>query len=130
MARAGLDTASVVDAAARLADADGLESLTLAQLAAQLGVRGPSLYSHVASLADVRLRLGERGARELAAAMGRAAAGRAGRDALLAVADAYRSYAHAHPGTYAAMQRSRLGRHLSVGKIRCTISSPTRKPAR
>jgi hypothetical protein len=39
--------------------------------------------------------------------MGRAAAGRAGRDALRAVADAYRAYARTHPGTYAAAQRAR-----------------------
>ena len=44
------------------------------------------------------------GARELAAVLQVAAAGRSGADALRAVAAAYRAYAHAHPGTYAAMQ--------------------------
>jgi len=106
MPRAGLDPEAIVDAAARLADADGLAALTLARLAATLGVRPPSLYAHVASLEDLRRRLGARGARELAAVMARAAAGRAGGDALRAVALAYRAYAHAHPGTYAALQRA------------------------
>jgi hypothetical protein len=41
-----------------------------------------------------------------AAALGSAAAGRAGGDALAAVARAYRDYALAHPGTYAAAQRA------------------------
>jgi AcrR family transcriptional regulator len=107
MPRAGLDTAAVVDGAARLADADGLESVTLSRLAAGLGVRSPSLYAHVGGLEDLRRRLGARGARELAAELARAAAGRAGKDALHAVAHAYRSYAREHPGSYAAAQRAR-----------------------
>ncbi len=107
MPRARLDTAAVVDAAALLADTEGLESMTLAQLAAVLGVRSPSLYAHVASLEDLRRRLGGRGAHELAAKLTHAVAGRAGADALRAIAHAYREYAHEHPGSYAAAQRAR-----------------------
>ena len=58
-------------------------------------------------LEDLRRRVGARGARELAEALGRAAAGRAGSDALFAVAEAYRDYAKAHPGQVRAAQRSR-----------------------
>ena len=104
MPRAGLDTEAVVAAGAGLADADGLSQLTLARLAAALGIRTPSLYAHIDGLGDLRARLGARGARELAATLQTAAAGRAGDDALRAIADGYREYAHAHPGTYAAMQ--------------------------
>jgi AcrR family transcriptional regulator len=105
MPRAGLAADSVVAAAAALADAEGLEALTLARLAGELGVQPPSLYAHVGGLPDLRRRLAARGARELAAAMGAAAAGRARSEALGAVAGAYRGYARAHPGTYAAAQR-------------------------
>jgi AcrR family transcriptional regulator len=104
MPRAGLDTEAVVAAAADLADTDGLTQLTLARLAAVLGIRTPSLYAHVDGLGDLRERLGARGARDLAGAVKLAAAGRAGTDALRAVAHAYREYGHAHPGTYTAMQ--------------------------
>jgi AcrR family transcriptional regulator len=106
MPRVGLDAEAVVAAAAELADAEGLHALTLARLAERLGVRSPSLYAHVGGLADLRTRLAARGARELTAALQAAAAGRARSDALHAVADAYRAYAHAHPGTYAATQRA------------------------
>lgn len=106
MPRAGLDAEAVVAAAAQLADAEGLDALSLARLAAELGVRPPSLYAHVDGLGDLRRRLGIRGARELAAVIQAAAAGRAGGEALRAVADVYRSYAHEHPGTYAALQRA------------------------
>lgn len=106
MARAGLAAASVVDAAAQLADSEGLDQLTLARLADQLGVRAPSLYAHVNGLADLRARVGAHGAAQMTAAVSAAATGRAGREALQAVADAYRQFAHAHPGMYAAMQRA------------------------
>jgi AcrR family transcriptional regulator len=106
MARVGLDTDAVVAAAAQLADADGLEAVTLARLAGILGVRSPSLYAHVDGLADLTRRLAVRGARELAAALQKAVAGRSRDDALRALADAYRAYARAHPGTYAALQRA------------------------
>src|SRR5579871_2782002 len=98
MPRAGLDADAVVAAAAALADADGLEALTLAALAQRLGVRPPSLYAHVASLADLRARVATRGARELAARLQEAVAGRAGSDALAAAASAYRAFAREHPG--------------------------------
>jgi AcrR family transcriptional regulator len=106
MPRAGLDTEAIVGAAEELADANGLEALTLATLARRLGVRPPSLYAHITGLRDLRQRLAARGARRLAAAMQAAAAGRARGDALAAVADAYRSYAREHPGSYAALQRA------------------------
>ncbi len=107
MARAGLSPEAVVDAAATLADADGgLDQLTLARVAAAVGVRTPSLYSHVAGLGDLRRRLALRGARELAEALRDAAVGKARGDALRAAADALRAYALAHPGTYAAAQRA------------------------
>jgi AcrR family transcriptional regulator len=107
MPRAGLDTAAVVAAAARLADEQGLDGVTLARLASELGVRPPSLYAHVDGLEDVRRRLGARGATELATAMSHAVEGRSGREALEALAHAYRAHAHEHPGTYEAAQRAR-----------------------
>jgi AcrR family transcriptional regulator len=106
MPRAGLDAQAVVVAAAELADADGLEQVTLAGLASRLGVRAPSLYAHIGGLADLRRRIAARGAFELTAELQAAAAGRAGGDALLAIANAYRAYALAHPGTYEALQRA------------------------
>lgn len=106
MPRAGLDPEAVVGAAAAIADADGLEGLSLTALAQRLGIRTPSLYAHVGGLDDLRRRLAARGARELSDAVRASVAGRAQRDALRALADTYRAYAHEHPGTYAAMQRA------------------------
>jgi AcrR family transcriptional regulator len=104
MPRAGLSTASVVEAAAQIADSDGLDAVTLATVAAKLGVKPPSLYSHVAGLPDLRRRLAVLGAEEIAEQLAPAVAGRARGDALRAAGRAYRQWALAHPGRHAAAQ--------------------------
>lgn len=104
MARAGLDTAAVVDTAAEIADREGLDAVTLSSVAAKLGVKPPSLYTHVDGLPDLRKRLAALGAAELAEALTPAVAGRARGDALRAAGRAYREWAIAHPGRHAAIQ--------------------------
>ena len=106
--KAGLDHAAVVQAAVALADTAGIEQFTLADLAAQLGVRTPSLYNHVAGLPGLRRDLAVLGTRELGARMSRAAIGKSGDAAMLAIAQAYRAFVSAHPGLYAATVRSSL----------------------
>ena len=95
---AGLNTDRVVTEAAELADEVGLDRLTLAALAARLGVRQPSLYKHVASLDALQRLISMRGKAELADVLGRAAIGRARDDALVAMAHAWRAWALEHPG--------------------------------
>ena len=104
MPRRGLTTARVVDAAATLADAEGLENLTLQQLAKNLGVRPSSLFNHIGGLPDLRRQLQIRGLREMGAKVARACVGRAGDDAVIAAANATREYAHEHPGVYRTTQ--------------------------
>jgi len=107
MPRAGTSAATIVAAAAAIADSEGLEAVTLTRVAAAVGVRPPSLYAHVDGLDDLLRRLGAHGASELASALGRAVEGRSGFDALQALAAAYCAFARDHPGTYAAAQRAR-----------------------
>src|SRR6185312_1842483 len=106
MARRGLSRAAVVETAARLADRDGYDALTLGAVAAEVGVRPPSLYNHVDGLAGLRRELALAGLTELGERIRDAAVGRAGEDALLALAAAYRAYAREHPGVYPALQRA------------------------
>ena len=98
-----LNAEVVVRAAGELADAG---ELTLAALAARLGVKVPSLYKHVGGLDDLHRRLALAAVEELATDIAEATVGRSGRDALHACATAYRAYARAHPGRYAAIQRA------------------------
>ena len=102
MPRRGLDRAQVVDAAVALADADGLEAVTLARVAQALDVRPPSLYNHVDGRDGLVRAIALRSLAELTDALRRAATGRAGTDALRAVARAQLAYARDHPGRYAA----------------------------
>jgi len=76
--------------------------VTLARVAAALGVRSPSLYNHVDGREGLMRGVAARATRELATALRRAATGRSGAHAVAAVAQAQRDYARAHPGRYAA----------------------------
>jgi hypothetical protein len=59
----------------------------------------------VRGLGDLRARIALLAAAEFADLLAPAVAGWSGRDALVAFAGAYRDYARAHPGRYAAMQQ-------------------------
>jgi AcrR family transcriptional regulator len=100
--RAGLDHDAVVAAAATIADAEGLDAVTLSRVAAALGVKSPSLYNHVEGRDGLVRGIALLGLAELAATLREAAVGRSGDDALLAAAQAYRTYVKEHPGRYAA----------------------------
>jgi AcrR family transcriptional regulator len=100
-----LDRAAVVAEAAALLDAEGAQALTLARLAERLGVRIPSLYNHIAGLADLHRALAAYVAREIAEDLRTAALGRSGADAIFALAAAYRAYVMAHPGRYTLITR-------------------------
>lgn len=104
MARAGLNTERLVRAGAELADEVGFDKVTVSALARRFGVKDASLYSHVKNSQDLKTRIALLALEELADRVADALAGRAGRDALAAFADAYRDYAREHPGRYAAAQ--------------------------
>ncbi|MFL5806537.1 MAG: TetR/AcrR family transcriptional regulator [Roseiflexaceae bacterium] len=107
MARSvGIDRAQVVAVAAELADARGLDQLTLAQVAARLGVRLPSLYNHVDGLPGLRRELALFGLRQLLERISRAAIGKASDAAVIAIGQAYRGYVLDHPGVYATTVRA------------------------
>ncbi|MFJ6462443.1 TetR/AcrR family transcriptional regulator [Streptomyces sp. NPDC091387] len=104
MVRAGLTVERVTGAGAELADEVGLDRVTMSQVARRLGVKDASLYTHVRGLDDLRGRIALLAADEKTMRIAEATAGRAGRDALVAFADAWREYAHEHPGRYTATQ--------------------------
>ena len=99
--RAGLDQATVVEAAARLVDEEGIEQLTLGRLAERLGVRTPSLYNHVAGLPGLKHDLTLYCLHDLLDRLLRATVGKSRAEAIVALADAYRAYARETPGRYA-----------------------------
>ena len=114
--RVGLDQASVVEAAVKLVDEDGLDQLTLGRLAEHLGVRTPSLYNHVAGLPGLKHDLALFCSRELLDRLLHASIGKSRAEAIVAFANAYRAYAREAPGRYAlTLQAPRPGdRELQI----------------
>lgn len=104
MARVGLTAERLTRAGAELADTSGFEQVTVSALARHFDVKVASLYSHVKSSRDLKVRIALLALEELADRGAAALAGRAGKDALTAFANVYRDYAREHPGRYAAAQ--------------------------
>jgi AcrR family transcriptional regulator len=104
--KVGLRRDQVVAAAVALADREGLDAVTLARVASQLGVRSPSLYSHVDGMAGLRRAMSLEGARLLGIRIGEAIEGRVGIEALTELAHAYRRFVLEHPALYATLQPS------------------------
>lgn len=104
--RAGLDHGAIVRAAAELADRHGLQGLSMATLASELRVRPPTLYHYLAGLAGLRRALALLALEQVSTRLGRAVMGKAGDEAVLALAHAMRAYAKEHPGLYEAVQRA------------------------
>ena len=106
---AKLSREAIVNAALTFLDREGWDALTINALAIQLGTKGPSLYNHVDSLDDLRRTVRMRVIDDILQMLTTVGAGRTRDDAVIAMAAAYRSYAHHHPGRYSAFTRMPLG---------------------
>ena len=106
---AKLSRESIVNAALTFLDREGWDALTINALATQLGTKGPSLYNHVESLDDLRRTVRMRVVKDIIDMLTTVGQGRTRDDAVMAMASAYRSYAHHHPGRYSAFTRMPLG---------------------
>lgn len=104
MPRVGLTTERLVRAGAELADEVGFEEVTASELARRFDVKVASLYSHLKNTRELKTKIALLALDELAERASEALAGRAGKDALVAFADAYRDYSREHPGRYSATQ--------------------------
>jgi AcrR family transcriptional regulator len=108
--------AVLVERAARIADADGLEALTLARLARELGVKPPSLFDHIDGRTGLTAALRARSFEEQGRIVRAAASGRSKDDAVRAIAGAYREFVRTHPGLYRASVRTFVGDFPEVAR--------------
>lgn len=91
----------MIAAAAEILESADLDALTMAAVAERVGVRGPSLYKHVANRSVLIRAVAEQVAMDLRDAIDRAAGRhRDPRAGLRAAVVAYRRYVHAHPKSY------------------------------
>lgn len=119
--------AQVVAAARRLVEQRGTAAVSMQDVAAAVGVRAPSLYkrfpARAALFAAVEVEVLAKLRGTLTEAMDRA--GRDGRGRLLAMAETYRGFAHAHPHAYALLfapdasrgQKANMARADAVGPL-------------
>ena len=103
--KAGLDKTTIIEAAADIADDRGIANVTLKVLAAELGVKSPSLYKHFSGGLDELIKeLMLYGWHSLEGKVTKAAIGKAKDDAIIAICYAYRDFAAEHKGLFEAMQ--------------------------
>lgn len=92
----------IVKAAAEIANAQGLNQVTLAVVAKKLNITSPSLYSHIDGLQQLREMLAIYSMEQLYNQLLHASVGKAGDDAVHALGDAYIAFVRNQPGLYDA----------------------------
>src|SRR3954467_10319472 len=91
----------IVSAARRLLEEDGPEALSMRNVAAEIGIRAPSLYEHVADKRALESAIIAAGLHERGVALREAVATPDGQaDPLRAIALAWSRWAHEHPHLY------------------------------
>ena len=105
MARAQLSLDIVIDTAAAIADAEGLDAVSLTRVSNEVGTTQPALYRYVDSYDDLIRALGLVGRQVLAERLSEASEELEGDEAIRAMGYAWRSVVRDHPGLYAATDR-------------------------
>lgn len=96
------DRETIIETARTLIEQERVEQLSLARLAAELGIKAPSLYRHIPNKATLLQAVNLLTYRQLFLAYETAllASGDDPRDRMLAIFRAHRAFAHANPETY------------------------------
>ncbi|HET7397600.1 MAG TPA: TetR/AcrR family transcriptional regulator [Intrasporangium sp.] len=108
----------ILDVAAALLEEEGPDALTMRELAGRMGIRAPSLYKHVRDKDEIVAGLQERALTHLARHLAAADPGLGG------LADAYRSWAMAHPKLYEVATRRPLARERIAPGVESAAAAP------
>ena len=92
--------AQIIEAARRVLEGEGPDSLTMRRLADELGIQAPSLYKHFPGKAGVELALIEDGLADIGQVSHRAIHQAGSEGPLNALLDAYHRYSVSHPNLY------------------------------
>lgn len=112
----------IIDVAQRLLESEGPEALTMRAIAAQLEIRAPSLYKHIADKHELEVALIARGFVDQAALFEAAIDG--SDRPVIDIARAYREWAIAHPHLYDLMTNGPLPRHELPDGVEDTAAEP------
>jgi AcrR family transcriptional regulator len=109
----------ILEVAVTVLEEAGPEALTMRELADRMGIRAPSLYKHVRDKDDIVAGVQERALLDL----GRHLSAVAGQG-LVALAEAYRSWAQAHPRLYEVATRRPLARERLTPGVEYAAAAP------
>jgi AcrR family transcriptional regulator len=120
--------AQIVAAARRLLEEEGPEALSMRNVAAEIGIRAPSLYEHVADKRALESAIIAAGLNEQALAFREALTADASGDPLTALAQAWRRWARAHPHVYGLIYARDLDRSdPAVAEAELAAGAPIRE---
>lgn len=133
--RVRLSRQSIVEIALEVADEQGLQAVTLANIASVAGCKAPSLYNHIDGLDDLLDDLCLVSTAHFANALRDSVVAKVGREAVGSYAHAWRDYVKTMPGRYQATLRplpNRRDEHKAVisgmtipaGSILSTLGVP------
>ena len=107
-----VDHAQIVAQARAMIEAEGAEALSLHKVAAALGVKAPSLYRHVGGKAALLQAVNAGTVTQLFQALDDAGANHqdSPQGQLLAILQAFRRFAHAHPHSYILLFTAQVAR--------------------
>ena len=103
--KAKLSVVHVTTSAVGVVDRNGLAGLSMSAVAVELGVATSALYTYCGSADGLHRLVAVQALEDLTRSVQAAATGKAGRDALLAMADAWQAFALTNPGQFAATLR-------------------------
>lgn len=95
---------AVIQSASEIADAHGLNNVSLKVVAEKLNIRTPSLYNHIASLDDLLREVAHNGMKVMNGKMTQSAIGNAGDTAIKSISSEYFQFMIEHPGVYETIQ--------------------------
>lgn len=100
MARKGLNTDCIVEAAAELIAEKGFDRFSLRELADRLGVKTASLYNHISSLSELTSNIGQLAFERMAGQLYSGTEDASSFDTLYHIAIGYRKFAKENPELY------------------------------
>jgi len=113
----------ILDVAATILEEEGIEAVTMREVAARMGIRAPSLYKHVRDKDDIVAGLQERALVSMTQHLADIPGG------LAALAEAYRSWAMAHPRLYDVATGRPLARDRIAPGVEAAAAAPIVKAA-
>jgi AcrR family transcriptional regulator len=111
LARRKVNPQKIEDTALALAKEAGFDQLSLIAVARHLGIKSPSLFNHVSGLADLKGRVALRVMQDLRQSIESTLGDKTGEVAVMALANAYRTWVKNNPGLYPAVRG--VGPHSS-----------------